>query len=89
MKSMHENILEDFQKLMRYCCMDVLLTYHLYRNLFPLFQGKNPSWSSFYGMLKMSSAVNINQSINQPLSAQLLFLVFANEPQMDGIYQDL
>ena len=64
-KSTHENVLGEFQKLMRYCCTDVLLTYHLYRNLFPLFQGKNPSWSSFYGMLKMSSAVPKYQSINQ------------------------
>ncbi|KAJ3395210.1 DNA-directed DNA polymerase gamma mip1 [Lobulomyces angularis] len=50
-----DEIVDRFQELMNYCANDVLITYKLYRELFPLYRKKCPSDVTFFGMLEMST----------------------------------
>ncbi|XP_044747774.1 DNA polymerase subunit gamma-1, mitochondrial [Coccinella septempunctata] len=50
------DIKADFQKVMNYCCNDVIATYEVLQKLYPMFLERFPHPATFAGMLELSTA---------------------------------
>ncbi|KAL3266716.1 hypothetical protein HHI36_010877 [Cryptolaemus montrouzieri] len=60
------DIKADFQKVMNYCCNDVVATYNVLKNLFPMFLERFPHPATLAGMLELSTAyLPVNNNWNR------------------------
>lgn len=50
------DIKDNFQKVMNYCCNDVIATYEILEKLFPIFLDRFPHPATLAGMLELSTA---------------------------------
>ncbi|XP_060531031.1 DNA polymerase subunit gamma-1, mitochondrial [Cylas formicarius] len=63
------DIMQDFQKVMRYCSTDVLATYEIFQKLYPLFLERFPHPVTLAGMMELGTAyLPVNQNWNTYIS---------------------